>query len=59
MVNNWLKISSPDKTLVSSDIALWFIWQIINETLGSDNVFVKFSTHIEENIELKPSVIIK
>ncbi|CAH0728276.1 unnamed protein product, partial [Brenthis ino] len=43
LVNGRLQQSSPDITLVSSDIALQFNWRVINETLGSDHLMVKVS----------------
>ena len=44
LVNNILQQSSPDLTLVSSDIALKFKWNVTNESLGSDHLIIKIST---------------
>lgn len=53
LVNNQLQQSTPDITLVSSDLALIFDWNILNETLGSDHMMIKITTSfntLPENI---------
>ncbi|CAH0729195.1 unnamed protein product, partial [Brenthis ino] len=43
LVNGSLQKSSPDITLVTSDIALKFTWAMSNESLGSDHLIIKYS----------------
>lgn len=45
--NGELKQSSPDLSLVTSDIAFSFQWSVLNETLGSDHRIIKISTKIK------------
>lgn len=44
--NGTLRQSSPDISIVSSDLALQFYWRTLNETLGSDHIMIKMSTNI-------------
>lgn len=53
LVNNVLQLSSPDISLVSSDIALRFNWGTINECLGSDHKIIKIDTHMNYNSNFK------
>ncbi|CAH0725693.1 unnamed protein product, partial [Brenthis ino] len=45
LVNGSLQKSSPDITLVTSDIALKFTWAMSNESLGSDHLIIKYSLY--------------
>lgn len=47
LVNNVLQQSTPDITIVSSDIALKFNWKVTNECLGSDHLMIKFTTSVD------------
>ncbi|CAH0720376.1 unnamed protein product, partial [Brenthis ino] len=44
LVNGNVQKSSPDVTFVTNDIALDFIWKVLNESLGSDHLIIKFTT---------------
>lgn len=46
LVNGLLQKSAPDISFVSSDIAVNFEWQVINENLGSDHLFIRLNTSI-------------
>lgn len=47
LVNDVLQESSPDISLVSSDISLTLNWKVLNETLGSDHCVIKIETYFE------------
>lgn len=46
LVEGRLQSTSPDVTIVSSDIALRFGWKVTNENLGSDHLVIKFTTEL-------------
>lgn len=43
LVNGYLQETSPDITFVTSDIAIYFKWQVTRENLGSDHLIIKYS----------------
>lgn len=51
MSNGVLQKSSPDISIVSSDIALNFKWSVTNETLGSDHLVIKYSTSFVSHLK--------
>ncbi|CAH0724901.1 unnamed protein product, partial [Brenthis ino] len=54
-VNNNLQKSSPDLSLVSSDIALNCEWFVTNESLGSDHLIIKLTL----NYSVPPNHFVK
>lgn len=52
LVNNILQRSSPDISLVSSDIALRLNWTTLSETLGSDHMLIKITSYINSNTDI-------
>ncbi|GBP18007.1 hypothetical protein EVAR_16952_1 [Eumeta japonica] len=46
LVNGVLQKTSPDISFVSTDIAVRFEWQVMNENLGSDHLMIKLNTNI-------------
>lgn len=48
LVNGRLQKSSPDITFASADLAVNFNWNVISESLGSDHLVIKISTHYQE-----------
>lgn len=50
LVDNVLRESSPDLTLISTDISLSFDWSVTNETLGSDHLMIKLNTALHFNL---------
>lgn len=50
LVNDILQSSSPDITFASVDIALNFDWNVMNENLGSDHLFIKFRVNFCEDV---------
>ncbi|CAH2094223.1 unnamed protein product [Euphydryas editha] len=45
LVNGTLHQSSPDISIVSSDVAIEYDWNVLNETLGSDHLMIKIATN--------------
>ncbi|CAG4953201.1 unnamed protein product [Colias eurytheme] len=54
LVENVLRESSPDVTLVSNDIYLNFSWNVTNECMGSDHLIIKIKaviSYVPKNIK--------
>lgn len=51
-VNGRLQESSPDISLISTDVAIRFNWNVTNESLGSDHLLIKISS--ECNADIRP-----
>lgn len=45
LVNGVLKSSSPDVSLITTDIAIKYDWTVASENLGSDHLVIKISTN--------------
>lgn len=52
MVDGILRESSPDLSLVSSDVALRFRWSVLNESLGSDHLIIRLSSSYASNFKI-------
>lgn len=50
LVNNNIQKTSPDVTFVSSDIAMHFSWNVLNENLGSDHMLIKYSMNYIDDV---------
>ncbi|XP_013183181.2 probable RNA-directed DNA polymerase from transposon BS [Amyelois transitella] len=59
LVNGLVQRSSPDISLISTDIALGFDWQVLNENLGSDHLAIKLRTNISANPNYKKKFNLK
>ena len=44
LVNSILQESTPDISMVSSDVGLQFNWNVSNDSLGSDHMMIKIAT---------------
>ena len=44
LVNSILQESTPDISMVSSDVGLQFNWNVSNDSLGSDHMMIKITT---------------
>lgn len=59
LVNGKLQESAPDITFSSADIAINFVWQVSQESLGSDHLVIKISMNYETNNTIKDGIIKK
>ncbi|KAF9422704.1 hypothetical protein HW555_001698 [Spodoptera exigua] len=52
LVSGAVQRSSPDITFTSTDLAIKFKWQVFNENLGSDHLFLKMRLNYEQQFPL-------
>ncbi|KAJ8709247.1 hypothetical protein PYW07_009073 [Mythimna separata] len=53
LVNGAIQKSSPDITIVSTELALNISWRVMNENLGSDHLMIKICVENHNTINLK------